>query len=376
MSDTDTSAAVAHEAPEFVRLGWDDLPGWQDDDHGAAFQAFLTTAKRAATKPYKTRTLGVDGARLRDIGNVAIELGDVSSDAARRFFEEHFEPYRLDVTLGGHLTGYYEPVVSASRERTPTHTFPILRRPDDLVDLDETNRPVHLADHIRFGRRLPDGSVDAYFERSEIEGDGAHNGVLANRGLELAWVEDPMDAYFVHIQGSARLALTDGSEMRITYAAKSGHDYSSIGKALLAKAELASDDLTMASLRRWFRDNSERRTHITWLNRSYIFFEEVQIDDPALGPIAEAKVPLSPGRSLAVDRTLHTYGTPIFVMADGSDRVLQGSSNRLVIAQDTGSAIVGPARGDLFVGTGDAAGELAGAINCPARFVVLMPREV
>jgi membrane-bound lytic murein transglycosylase A len=376
MSDTDTSAAIATERPDFIPIDFADLPDWADDDHLAAFQTFCQTARRAAAKPYKTRALGTDGARLAAISKVALTTDVKSAEDARTFFETHFKANTLKVAAGGHLTGYYEPVVEASWEQTEAFSFPLLKRPDDLIDLTDDNRPETLEPHIRFGRQLSDGSVVEYWDRAAIEGDAAHQGVLADQGLELAWVRDPMDAYFVHIQGSARLAMTDSSQARITYAAKSGHDYSSIGKALLASGELTADDLTMASLRRWFTDNADRRTDITWLNRSYIFFEQVQIDDPSLGPIAAAKVPLTPGRSLAVDRTLHTYGTPIYLMADAAPETLDGSPNRLVIAQDTGSAIVGPARGDLFVGTGDEAGLKAGAINCAADFVILLPRAM
>lgn len=374
MSDTDTSAIVANERPHFAACHFADLPGWEHDNHLKAFQTFSETAKRASEKPFKTRELRTDGEALAALGAVALASDIGTSEQARSFFETHLQPYRLETTAPGHLTGYYEPVVQASRTRTAHYHFPILSRPADLVDLTDANRPKSLAPHIRFGRQMADRTIGEYWDRAAIEGDDFHNGVLSGRNLELAWVQDPMDAYFVHIQGSARLALTDGTEERITYAAKSGHDYSSIGKRLLATGELAADDLTMASLRRWFADNPDRRTDMTWFNRSYIFFEKVQIDDPSLGPIAAAKVPLTPGRSLAVDRTLHTYGTPIYLAADASADALDGSPNRLVIAQDTGSAIVGPARGDLFVGTGDEAGEKAGAINCAADFYILLPK--
>ncbi|MEM1364296.1 MAG: MltA domain-containing protein [Pseudomonadota bacterium] len=374
MSDTDTSAAIAAERPDFVATDFADLPAWAIDDHLAAFHTFCRTAERAVAEPFKTRALGTDGDILAAIGRLALSANITTQANARAFFEEHFDPLKLRVKAGGHLTGYYEPVVEASWAKTNKHIFPLLNRPPDLVDLTDDNRPPDMAAHIRFGRRTLDGSITEYWDRAAIEGDGGHNGVLADQGLELAWVEDPMDAYFIHIQGSARLAMTDGTQVRITYAAKSGHDYSSIGKALLAAGELAQDDLTMVSLRRWFIENADRRTDITWRNRSYIFFEQVQIEDPALGPIAAAKVSLTPGRSLAVDRTLHTYGTPVYVVADASEDVLGGSVARLLIAQDTGSAIVGPARGDLFIGTGDQAGLTAGAINCAADFYILRPK--
>ncbi|MEO0498828.1 MAG: MltA domain-containing protein [Pseudomonadota bacterium] len=374
MSDTDTPPAVANEKPRFVACEFADLPNWLSDHHLEAFEAFCQTAKRSGEKPYKTRALGTDSDALGHIGSLALAAGITTGDRARAFFEAHFQPHKLQVAVRGHLTGYYEPVVQASRTKTASYSFPLLRRPVDLVDVTDDNRPDNLSPHIRFGRQLADGSIVEYWDRAAIEGDAFHNGVLSGQNLELAWVSDPMDAYFVHIQGSARLAMTDGTQERITYAGKSGHDYSSIGKRLLATGELMADDLTMASLRRWFADNPHRRTEITWFNRSYIFFEQVQVGDPSLGPIAAAKVPLTPGRSLAIDRTLHTYGTPIYLAVDAPEDVLGGPPDRLVIAQDTGSAIVGPARGDLFVGTGDQAGLRAGAINCPVDFYILLPK--
>ncbi|MEO0636939.1 MAG: MltA domain-containing protein [Pseudomonadota bacterium] len=375
MSDTDTPRQIAEETPDLAPVSWSDLQGWASDDHLAAFQAFLRTAEPSVERPYETRRLGVSGDRLAAIGKRALTAEISTQQAARLFFEQNFHAHRLIVQSEGHLTGYYEPSVRASRAKTADYAFPILRRPPDLVDLTDENRPTDIEPHIRYGRQMPDGSIASYWDRASIEGNDRHEGILTGQGLELAWVADPMDAYFIHIQGSARLLLTDGMQMRVTYAAKSGHDYSSIGKALHGAGELAADDLTMVSLRRWFQENPERRTEFTWRNRSYIFFEESEIAGPEMGPVAAAKVPLTAGRSMAVDRTLHTYGTPFFVSIASAPDGLDGPDSRLVIAQDTGSAIVGPVRGDLFVGTGDEAGVTAGAINSVADFVVLLPKD-
>jgi membrane-bound lytic murein transglycosylase A len=186
-----------------------------------------------------------------------------------------------------------------------------------------------------------------------------------------------VDAFFIHVQGAARLAMTDGRMIRVTYAAKSGQRFTGPGRTLVALGEIPFEKVTMQSIRAWFAAHPERVDEILWKNRSYIFFREAAVDDPDLGPIAAAKVPLTPGRSMAVDRLLHTFGTPFYIHAQelaafGDARGFR----RLMIAQDTGSAITGPARGDLFAGSGDAAGEIAGVVRHAADFYALLPRRL
>ena len=164
--------------------------------------------------------------------------------------------------------------------------------------------------------------------------------------------------------------------MRITYAAKTGHPFTGVGRVLAELGEIPLSDVTMQSIRAWFARNPGRIDEMLWRNRSYIFFREAPVEDPELGPIAAAKVPLTPGRSIAVDRLLHTFGTPFFVDAPGLTAFDGRPFRRLMIAQDTGSAIVGAARGDLFAGSGDAAGEIAGVIRHPADFYALLPRPL
>ncbi len=192
----------------------------------------------------------------------------------------------------------------------------------------------------------------------------------------MAWINDPVDVFFIHVQGAARLNMTDGSVKRVTYAAKSGHRFSGAGRILAELGEIQLAEVTMQSIRRWFRDNPGRINEILWQNRSFIFFREAPVEDPALGPVAAAKVPLTPGRSVAVDRLLHTFGTPFFIDAPLLDAFNGEPFRRLMIAQDTGSAITGAARGDLFTGCGDAAGEIAGVIRHPADFYVLAPNPL
>jgi membrane-bound lytic murein transglycosylase A len=224
--------------------------------------------------------------------------------------------------------------------------------------------------YLAFARATPDGLVD-YFDRESIE-----RGALAGRGLEIAWLADKVDAFFIHVQGAARLAMTDGRSLRVTYAAKSGQRFTGPGGILAQTGEIPLQDVTMQSIRAWFRAHPERVDEILWQNRSYIFFREVPVDDPALGPVAAAKVPLTPGRSIAVDRLLHTFGTPFYIEAPTLTAFGDEKFRRLMIAQDTGSAITGPARGDLFAGSGDAAGEIAGVVRHAATFHALLPKSL
>jgi membrane-bound lytic murein transglycosylase A len=185
------------------------------------------------------------------------------------------------------------------------------------------------------------------------------------------WLRDPIDAFFIHIQGAARIALPDGRLMRVTYAAKSGHPYTPVGRVLLEMGALTRENADMDGIRAWLSAHPAEAPAVMAKNRSYIYFREAPVSDPALGPIAAAKVPLAAGRSLAVDRLLHTFHAPVWI----ETTLPTGASfHRLMVAQDTGSAIVGPARGDIFFGSGDAAGALAGAMRATGRFVLLMPK--
>lgn len=300
-------------------------------------------------------------------------MPDVDNDSARDFFERWFVPFRIgpgDGVSAGFVTGFYEPEVEASPVRTHAYTVPLLGVPDDLVKIDDTNRPDGLDPYLAFGRMTP-GGIEEYFDRAAIE-----KGALGKRAQPLAWLADPVDAFFIHVQGAARLAMSDGSVRRVTYAAKSGQRFTGPGGILVAMGEIPAAEVSMQAIRGWFRRNPHRVEEILHRNRSYIFFRDAGIDDPRLGPIAAAKVPLTAGRSMAVDRLLHTFGTPFFVDAPTLDAFDNEPFRRLMIAQDTGSAIVGPARGDLFAGSGHAAGEIAGVIRHPADFYALVPRSL
>jgi membrane-bound lytic murein transglycosylase A len=356
-------------SPLFRKTSFDALPGWQDDDPSPALDAFRRSAEHVLAKPYRTGSLGVAFEAFGEAYAAARQLTSPDAAAARQFFEAFFRPALIEVEGGGQgfVTGFYEPEVEASPVRTDRFTVPLLTRPDDLVDIDDANRPSGLDPYLAFGRRT-DRGISEYFDRAAVE-----QGALAGRGLELAWLADKVDAFFIHVQGAARLDMTDGTTRRITYAAKTGHRFSGPGRILAELGEIPLARVTMQAIRAWFRDHPERIDEILWQNRSYIFFREAPVSDPALGPIAAAKVPLTPGRSLAVDRLLHTFGTPFYIHAPTLTAFDGKPFRRLMIAQDTGSAITGPARGDLFAGSGDAAGEIAGVVRNPADFYALVP---
>ncbi|MER9390926.1 MULTISPECIES: murein transglycosylase A [unclassified Mesorhizobium] len=338
-------------SPLFVEKSFDDLPGWNSDDHLPAFEAFRRSAFHVLNKPYRTGSLGVRFNAFAGAYDEARTVSPANRSAAKAFFERHFAPVQIRSENLGLVTGFYEPEAEASPVRTDEFTVPLLARPSDLVDID-------------------DGLVE-YFDRSEIE-----RGALAGQGLEIAWLADKVDVFFIHVQGAARLKMTDGRLCRVTYAAKSGQRFSGPGKILAELGEIRLEKVTMQSIRAWFRAHPDRVDEILWQNRSYIFFREADVDDAALGPIAAAKVPLTPGRSLAVDRLLHTFGTPFYIDAPSLTAFDGKPFRRLMIAQDTGSAITGPARGDLFAGSGDAAGEIAGVVRNAADFYALVPRAL
>ena len=353
-------------ATQLIPLNFSDLAGWPDDDHADGFAAFRRSAAESAWHPPKARGLGIDaGALAAVLARAAGLTGTLPAGEARAFFETMFRPREVVPPAGrGFFTGYYEPEVAGSRMRTDAFTVPLHAVPDDLVEFDPAEAPPGLDPALRFARRTADGLAE-HADRGAIMA-----GALDGRGLELVWLADPVDAFFIHIQGAARIRLADGTTLRLTYAAKTGHPYTPIGRVLIGRGALQPGTATMPAIRAWLADHPQDAAAVMAANRSYIFFREAPATDPALGPVAAAKVPLTPGRSLAVDRLLHSFHLPVWV-----ETTLPGgaSFSRLMIAQDTGSAIVGPARGDIFFGSGEAAGAIAGAMSAPGRFVVLDP---
>ncbi|MCQ8782328.1 murein transglycosylase A [Mangrovibrevibacter kandeliae] len=361
-------------SPLFTPRSFADLTGWASGDHKAAFDAFRRSAPAFARGMAKTGSLGVDAAAFAAAAGAALRTDRVLAPDARVFFEHFFTPAFILPRPGSHdrgfVTGYYEPEVEASLHPTDRFRYPLYRPPADLVKVSDDDRPPGLDASFRFARRLPDGRLSPYPDRAAIEA-----GYLQGKGLEIAWLEDPVDAFFIHIQGSARLHLIDGGHMRVGYAAKTGHPFTAIGRVLVDAGELTLAEADMAGIRGWLDAHPERMRDLLNRNRSFIFFREAPADDPALGPVGAAKVPLTPLASIAVDRLLHTFGTPVFLSAP--DLAIDGAPfHRLMVAQDTGSAILGAARADLFVGSGTRAGAVAGTIRHAADFYALLPRDL
>lgn len=366
------SAETAFEG-DLRPLEFSALPGWETDDHASAFAAFLRSARQMVQQPPRDGWLGVHGRDLQRIARAALVLDGAKDPLkARQFFETWFQPVSvLPRAEQPFLTGYFEPEVGGSLTPSDHFRYPLFKRPADLVDVTDANRPEGFDAAYMFARATGDG-LRPYFDRSEIE-----DGALAGRGLELVYLADPVDVFFIHVQGSATIRLAD-RRMRVAYAAKAGHPYTSIGKRLIEQGLATPETMTLDSLRRWLKDHPDDGARLMRLNRSYVFFRELdQIGlDPDLGAIAAAGVQITPGRSLAVDHRLHAYGTPVWIEADLplGDAGSLLSVHRLLIAQDTGSAIVGAARGDLFCGLGASAGKRAGCIrHIPRTFVMLKP---
>jgi len=300
---------------------------------------------------------------------IAMPAG-IDDAAMRRLLESHYLPFRVEdpTRPQGLFTGYYEATARGSRHRHGPYRIPIYRKPDDLVPLDAAAES-RLG--TRYGRYVA-GHAYPYFTRAEIE-----TGALAGRGLELLWVDSLVDAFFIHIQGSGRIVMDDGSTVRLAFAGKSGRPYTAIGAVLYQRGALTRDNLSMQSLRDWLARHPVEAPGVLRENQSFIFFREVALADPALGPPGAQHVQLTPLRSLAVDRAWWALGTPVWL---DSSVIKPGQNDRpfrmLMVAQDTGSAILGAVRGDVFFGAGDEAAILAGYMKSPGRMIVLLPKQL
>jgi membrane-bound lytic murein transglycosylase A len=355
------------DTTRLMPLAFGDLIGWADDDHRAAFAAFRSGANVLADHPPKARGLGIDGAALAGLLSQAAGLpADPPAGEARAFFETEFAPFEVPPSGSGFFTGYYEPEVAGSLVPTPAFGVPLYRTPDDLVEIGP-GEAADLDPSFRFARRTAAG-LGEHPDRAAIMG-----GALAGRNLELVYLGDAADAFFIHVQGVARITLPDGRRLRVTYAAKSGHPYTPIGRVIADRLGIPTATVTMQTIRTWLADHPTEAAEVMGQNRSFIFFREAAVADANLGPIAAAKIPLVAGRSLAVDRLQHTFHAPVWIETTLPSG---GAFRRLMVAHDTGSAIVGPARGDIFFGSGDAAGAVAGAMRAGGRFVVLAPRRM
>ena len=298
---------------------------------------------------------------LKGVCHRAKAAGPLEAAAARRFFEENFRPvriFRLDNPLGL-LTGYYEPVLEGSRMPNPAFAAPLYRRPDDLVLLGQHRPAEGFPNKAEVGRRVKQGVVTPYFDRGEIE-----DGALDGRHLEICWIKDPIEAMIAQLEGSARVRLEDGVLLRVNYDAHNGLPFTPVGRVLIERNIIPKEEMSLDRIRKWMLANPQAAREVRRQNRAFVFFRITALDNEEEAVGAQG-VRLTPGRSIAVDKGLHVYGTPFFVATDLSTGPAKGPSSyrHLLIAQDTGSAIVGPARADLFLGAGEGAGQVAGRIR-------------
>ena len=373
-----TNAASAEEplklaGSQLEPVNWADLAGWTTDDHLAAFAAYQTSCQALRKIPHTDDHRPIQGA-LWSACRKAIGLEPRDSDAARTFFERNFQPVRI-ARLGeaeGLLTGYFEPIVQGSRLPNRKFHVPLYRRPADLVAAGHKLGSVAFPNKgVRIGRLNEKKQLVPYYDRGAIEA-----GALDGQKLEICWLKDPLDLLAIQIEGSARVILEDGTTLRISYDSHNGYPYRSISSMLIERGLLPREGLSMQRIREWMAANPEEAVKVRAANRSYVFFRITGLSNE--GELIGAQgVPLTPGRSIAVDRR-HEYGTPFFIEADlPIESAKPGSPfRRLMIAQDGGSAIIGPARADLYWGAGEDAGRIAGRIRHPGRFVMLLPREL
>jgi membrane-bound lytic murein transglycosylase A len=348
-------------------LEFESLAGWDDDDHLAALRTFERSARALVMGRKSARP--AEPAPRELIASARAALCETVSPErdARQFFETRFRPFHVVPERGaGFLTGYYEPCVPASTIETGEFRWPILARPADLVSFAPDAAPAGFPEGVSGARCLGDGSVVPYADRAQIE---------AERRDPVVWLHDAAEAFLVQVQGSAQVEFPDGRRARLAYDGRNGLPYTSIGRILIETGEIAESAMSLSRLKAWLRSDRDRGLKLMRRNRSFVFFKLVDDFDPALGPVAGAGVALTALRSIAIDRTIWAYGLPFWIdaelpWADETPRAFR----RLMIAQDTGSAIVGPARADLFFGSGEAAGGRAGAIRHKGEVVVLLPR--
>jgi membrane-bound lytic murein transglycosylase A len=354
---------------ELHGVSFTDIEGWAAHDHDAALAVFQRSGKRILDQ-------SVEGHREAQFGGSLSAWQDVARSAVmatggRQFFETLFRPYRVydPECPEGLFTGYFEPEAEGSLEPSDVYCVPIYRRPRDLVAFSDA---VRRECGLSYGRIIA-GQAAPYLTRREIE-----KGALEGLGLEIVWLKDWADAFFIHIQGSGRIRLREGGDIRLSYAAKSGLPYTSIGRVLAARGLLAHAQLSMQTIRAWMVQNPEEARALMWENQSFIFFQLAELEDAGLGALGAQHLQLTPRRSLAVDRKVWMLGTPVWLdtQVPTGDEVGMQRFQQLLIAQDTGSAIKGLARGDVYWGFGHEAARVAGPMKSPGQMHVLLPPPV
>jgi len=359
---------------QYIPLAWADIAGWATDDHVQAYKAFRVSCPSIAAQRSPQEDSRALGASLREPCRAAKAL-EITEDAkARAFFEENFLPLQIS-RLGedaGFVTGYYEPIVEGSRTQTDVYNVPIYRRPSNLFVRGFRQDSPSLPNKGQVFRKIGRRKLVPYYDRGEIE-----DGAIAGRGLEICWLKNQTDLLFAQIQGSARIRLEDGSTIRINYDAHNGYPYTAVGRVLIDRGIIPKEQMSMQKIREWMEQNPDGAKDLRRQNRAYVFFREVPLSDKDEAVGAQG-VPLTPGRSIAVDNSLHVYGTLFFIEGELPIESAQSRTpfRRLMVAQDTGSAITGPARADIYYGAGVEAGRISGRFRHNMRFVMLVPKSL
>lgn len=364
MAGPATAQPVKFRNAEVEALSFDKLDGWQNDNQAAAFAAYLKScgAILHGTKAMRTARPVYGGLfnACRNATGVAAS-GSIDAATARKFFEDNFKPVRIlpeMKTYGyysgadGFYTGYYEPEVTGSRVKTAEYSVPLYGVPSKVA-----------------GKK---SKVFGQYDRTDIE-----KGALDGKGLEICWVRNPVDAFFAQIQGSTRVKLTDGALMRLNYIASNGKPYTPVGRILIDQGVYTPEEMSMDKIRAYMEANPEEGQALREKNRSYVFFSKTTLE-PHEECLGAQGIQLTPGRSIAVDPSMHVYGTPVWIDAKLplKSEAPEDAFQRLMIAQDTGSAIRGAARADIYFGHGPDIPSIAGRIKQFGKFVMLVPKDV
>lgn len=339
---------------------WSQLPGWQADNAHQAWSAFMQSCS--------TKNLP---APLLNACVLARPLVITNAEQARTFFEANFTPHRIVRVESprvsadtGLITGYYEPLLHGSRSPSAVFSTALYAPPDDMLTIELADVFPELKGK-RVRGRLQGKKVVPYFDRAALQNH------VSLKGKELVWVDSAVEAFFLEVQGSGRVQLDDGAMIRVAYADQNGHPYRAIGRYLVDSGEMTLEEVTAPAIRQWLQNNPTRLHEVLNSNPSVVFFREERIEDPSIGPKGSLGVPLTTGRSVAVDRTFIPLGAPLFLST--SNPMTNAPLQRLVMAQDTGGAIRGPVRADLFWGFGASAGELAGRMKQEGQMWLLWP---
>ena len=363
---------------DLAPVSFADLPGWSDDPVSQTLPAFLKScadfaglADDAVIGPGGPNAGEGNAADWKRVCADAANLGPAADDAtARKFFESEFTPYAAGDRGQGvaqtqaRFTGYYEPLLRGSLKRGGAYQTPLLKRPPDLVSVDLGRfRPAWRGERI--AGRVEDGKLAPYDTRAQIE-----SGSLDRFGLASVWVDDPVAAFFLQIQGSGRVKLDGGGMLRLGYDGENGQPYVSIGRLLVERGAMTLDQVSAQSIKSWLASHPDQAKELMDRNQSYVFFRVLPDRAESDGPLGTEGVALTPGRSLAVDHEFISFGVPVFIDAEQDG---QNPVRILAVAQDTGAAIKGPLRGDLFWGFGNGAESAAGAMRAQGRLYLLLP---